>query len=34
MNDEIYNITSEHIRGKFIKTIDLIKLFPQFKLYL
>lgn len=29
MNDEIYNITSEHIRGEFIKTIDLIKLFPQ-----
>lgn len=29
MNDEIYNITSEHIRGKYINTIELIKLFPQ-----
>ena len=29
INDEIYNITSNHIRGKFINTIGLMKLFPQ-----
>lgn len=34
MNDEIYNITSEHIRGKFINTIELIKLFSQSEMIL
>lgn len=29
INNEIYNITSDHIQGKFINTIELIKLFPQ-----